>query len=441
MNCISGLGNHYSRLQPLSRHGCAALLGLFLMAACGVETSESADTQVGREYDANYLLKVQPQDASIEVSLNIRQPRHLLREIRFNAPADRFVAFDADGALTVDDDAVTWAVPEQGGTLTWRARIEHMRGKDSFDAWLGPDWGIFRAEDAIPRARTRALKGATSNTSFRFDLPTGWSAVSEYSGTRDPVRVERADRSFDQPTGWMVVGDIGVRRETIAGIRVAVAGPQGQAIRRLDMLALLNWVLPELTELLPDPPNRMTIVSAGEPMWRGGLSAPASLFIHADRPMISENATSPLMHEVLHVALPLRADEASDWIVEGLAEYYGLELLRRGNAISVKRHRIAVAEQADWATKAVRLCGKTSTGSTTALAVTTLHALNQEILDETSGDNNLDDLLRLLISEGPMTDLQKLTDAAARIIGKPSDVLHSDNLPGCPTMAPGEQTG
>ena len=50
-------------------------------------------------------------------------------------------------------------------------------------------------------------------------------------------------------------------------------------------------------------------------------------------------------------------------------------------------------------------------------------------------------MLTLLIAEGPMIDLQKLTTAAAEIIGKPSDVLHSDKLPGCPKIAPGEQTG
>lgn len=428
-------------LEALRQRRWVLFLGLILMAACGVETSQSADALVGREYDAHYVLTVRPENATVEVTLIIRQPRHLLREIRFRAPADRFDIFSADGEITVGDESVTWAVPAQGGTMTWRTQVNHKRGKESFDAWLGPDWGVFRAEDVIPRAKTRALKGATSNTSFSFNLPQDWSVVSEYSGVRDPVPVVRPDRRFDQPTGWMVVGDIGVRRETIAGIRVAVAGPQGQAIRRLDTLALLNWILPELTELLPEAPDRLTIVSAGEPMWRGGLSAPASLFLHADRPMISENATSPLLHEVLHVALPLRAQEESDWIIEGLAEYYGIELLLRGNAITARRHRIAVAEQADWAEKATSLCGQTSTGPITALAVTTFYALNQEILDKTAGESNLDDLLRLLIADGHMIDLQKLVDATAQIIGEPSDALHSDNLPGCPRIAPRKQTG
>jgi hypothetical protein len=441
MNCFSGLGARYRSFRHVRERHWALLLGLFVISACGVATSESADSPAKRDYDAHYVLQIDPVDAAVLVTLQIRQPRHLLRELRFTSLSDRYGEFDADGELTIEGDSLTWRVPEKGGTLSWRVRVNQLRGQNAYDAWLGPEWGLFRAEDIIPRARTRALKGSTSNTTFTFSLPTGWSAVSEYSGTRDPVRVQRPHRRFDQPTGWMVVGDIGVRRETIAGIRVAVAGPQGHSVRRLDMLAFMNWVLPELTELLPDPPDRLTIVSAGDPMWRGGLSAPASLFIHSDRPMISENGTSPLLHEVLHTALPIQASEDSDWIVEGLAEYYGIELLRAGNAISARRHRIAIAEQADWGRKAVSLCGRTSTGATTALAVTTLHALNQEILDKTSGNSNLDDLLRYLIMQGPTVSFHKLASAAAEIIGEPSDVLHSDKLPGCPKMAPGEQSG
>lgn len=435
MNCIPGLAGRSLGFVRLQKRRCALILGLSFLAACGIEISESADVPVKREYDAHYTLKVEPRNAMVEVTLQVRQPRDLLRELRFSAPAGRFSDFDADGELLKDGDSLVWRPPARGGSLRWQAHVNHRRSKEGYDAWLGPDWGIFRAEDLIPRASTRALKGSRSNTTFTFDLPTGWSAVSEFSGSSDPVRVNRPDRRFAEPTGWMVVGDIGVRRETIAGIRVAVAGPQGQSIRRLDMLAFLNWTLPELTELLPEPPARLTIVSAHDPMWRGGLSAPASLFIHADRPMISENGTSTLMHEVVHTALSLRAGADSDWIVEGLAEYYSLELLRRGNAISARRYRIAVADQADWATKAAGLCGRTSTGATTALAVTTLHALNREILGKTSGKQNLDDLLRELLALHEPVDLERLSKAAAGIIGEPSDALHIDKLPGCPTMA------
>ncbi|MGI9233832.1 MAG: hypothetical protein ACR2RD_09405 [Woeseiaceae bacterium] len=441
MNHFSGLGPFAISIAPFREHRWALLLGLFIIAACGVETSESADGPIKREYDAHYELRINPDDSSVDVSLEIRQARHLLRELRFPSVSDHYSDFSADGELAIENDSLVWQLPADGGTLSWRVEVNHQRGESGYDAWLGPEWGIFRAEDIIPRARTSVLKGSTSNTTFSFELPKGWSAVSEYSSKQEPVRVERPDRQFDQPTGWMVLGDIGVRRETIAAIRVAIAGPQGHAVRRLDMLAFLNWTLPELTELLADPPARLTIVSAGEPMWRGGLSAPASLFIHSDRPMISENATSTLMHEVLHLALPIRTNEESDWIVEGLAEYYGLELLLRGNAISSRRYQIAVAGLADWAKSAKQLCGQTSTGATTALAVTTLHALNREILDKTSGNKNLDDLLRQLIVRGPEIDFQVLKDVAAEIIGEPSDALHSGRLPGCNSIEPDKQNG
>jgi len=73
------------------------------------------------------------------------------------------------------------------------------------------------------------------------------------------------------------MGKLGVRRERVAGVRVAIAGPEDQQIRRLDMLALLNWTLPELARIVPELPPRLTVVSAGEPMWRGGLSGPQSI--------------------------------------------------------------------------------------------------------------------------------------------------------------------
>lgn len=439
MNCISGSEvRSLPTSLPFDRLW-SVFLTLIMVTACGVETSESADRPAEQEYDAHYLLTVDPANSSVDVSLEIRQSQHLLRELRFPGLSEQFEHFQGDGKIEIDKGTLRWLVPTNGGSLHWRARVNHQRKPDAYDAWLGRKWGIFRAEDIIPRARTRSRKGATSDTSFSISLPTGWSAVTEYSGKQEPIPVKRAERRFDQPTGWMVVGEIGVRREFIAGVRVAIAGPEGHAVRRLDMLALLNWTLPELVELLPDPPARLTIVSAGDPMWRGGLSAPASLYVHAERPLISENATSTLLHEVLHSWLSIQAREGYDWIVEGLAEYYGLELLRRGQAISERRHAGARTEQADWAKKANNLCGKHSTGATTALAVTVFWALNEELVDKTSGASNLDDLLRQVVAMRAPVDLAILSKIASGIIGEPSDALHIDNLPGCSRITPDTQ--
>ena len=198
------------------------------------------------------------------------------------------------------------------------------------------------------------------------------------------------------------------------------------------MLALLNWTLPELVAILPDALPRLTIVAAGDPMWRGGLSGPGSFFIHADRPLISENATSALLHEVMHTALGLRPLPGYDWIVEGLAEYYSIELLRRGRAITPARASSAFAEQAAWGKEAESLCAEHSTAATTALAVSLFAALDREIAATTGGESGLDQLLPGIV--GSNVDLESLTAAAEQLTGARPDVLHIDNLPGCRKM-------
>ncbi len=198
----------------------------------------------------------------------------------------------------------------------------------------------------------------------------------------------------------------------------------------MDILALLNWTLPEVARIVGDLPTRITIVSAGSPMWRGGLSAPNSLFVHRDRPLISEDATSTLLHEIMHLTLGLRAKTGHDWIVEGLAEYYSLELLGRSGSISPARYQRARAALANRSGQADFLCGEESSGTTTALAVTVLASLDAEIRQATQKRSNLDAVVQALDRAFPvgLRDLQK---AAGELLGKPSEVLYAMNLPGC----------
>jgi hypothetical protein len=416
MNCFSACSIRACRF--------ALLLTLLPLGACGV--SDSADRDNEREYSVHFTISPDPATSTVRVELRLRQPRGLLRELSF--PVDeKFSDIQGAGQLSTDSGVVRWMPPPAGGSLAWRVSVINERGEDGYDAYLGREWGVFRLEDAIPRARTRTLRGAASVTTMRFDLPAGWSAISEYSAVDLPIAVDRAGRRYDEPAGWVAVGQIGVRRETIAGTRVAIAGPERQGVRRMDMLALLNWTLPELNALLPDGLPRLTVISAGEPMWRGGLSAPASLFLHADRPLISENATSALLHEVMHVALGIQARSGFDWIVEGLAEYYSIELLRRGRAITPDRARTALQWQADWGQRTTELCGRASTAATTARAVTILAALDLELRDKS--DSRLDDVLPLIA--GTTVDLDMLAGIAEQLLGSPPDALHIDALPGC----------
>ena len=164
-------------------------------------------------------------------------------------------------------------------------------------------------------------------------------------------------------------------------------------------------------------------------MWRGGLSAPASLYLHADRPLISENATSALLHEVMHTALSLKSDAGMDWIVEGLAEYYSLRILHRSGTITDKRFSDAMQKQAQWGANVENLCASRSSGATTARAVTIMHALDNEI--RRKSDKNLDDVFVEIAASGKRIDLKLLAATARKFVGTEAQSLEAAKLPGC----------
>jgi hypothetical protein len=427
-------------LKPEDRMNCIArfklgvlLPGAILCAACGTQVSDPQTSSESLRYRVEYVVEPHPADGDAQVTLHITQSRSLLRELKMRG-APRFSSFSADGELAVGDDVVRWNPPATGGSISWRVSIPNRRNGDGYDAWLGPEFGLFRAEDLIPRTASRTLTDAHSETWLTFELPGAWSAVTQYAEDDGRMRVDNPDRRFDQPTGWIVIGNLGVRREEIEGMHVAVAAPVDHSVRRMDTLALLRWTLPELSRILPALPPRLTIISAADPMWRGGLSAPQSLFLHAERPMISENATSTLLHEVMHMSLGFRARDGYDWIVEGFAEYYSLQLLHRSGTISDTRFSTALADLAEWSTRAETLCGPTSSGATTALAVGVLLALNEEILSASDDEFSLDDVARELWQSESEVDADTVADIVAGMTGNKPDALHISRLPGCRTM-------
>ncbi len=416
MNCIPG-----SRMRLIS----IIFLGFL---ACSVAADEPQEERV---YGADYLITPDISKAGAFMELKISQRQGLLRELHMPFDEKILSDIDGDGEISFDAGRIHWLPPSDGGRLRWYAKVNHLRNNDTFDAFVGDTWALFRAEDVIPPTATRTLRQAVSKTRLMFDLPDGWSAVTEYFNRSGVFDVSNPNRRFDRPTGWIVLGELGVRHETVAGVRVVVAAPVGHGARRLDILAMLNWTLPDLVRLLPGFPRRLTVISAGEPMWRGGLSAPRSFYVHADRPLISENGTSTIMHEAIHVGLGVAAVKGADWIIEGLAEYYGLEMLRRSGTISEKRYRFARSELADWGKNAKSLCAEPSSGAITARAVTLFARLNDEINKKSERKYDLDDVVRKLVNSQRKISVQQLRDTVADFAGGVSEVMSDKALNNC----------
>jgi hypothetical protein len=313
--------------------------------------------------------------------------------------------------------------------LQYQFVVDHERSPKRYDSRMTNDWAIFRAEKMAPRASVTARRSLHSRATLEFELPKDWSVATPYGSVGDKrYTLDDPTRRFDQPEGWMLVGRIGSRNEKIGNVRVVVAAPTGDSARRQDTLAFLKFTLPRLEEVFPQLPPRLLIVSAGDPMWRGGLSGPASMFLHSDRPLISENRTSTLLHELVHIALGIRGDEESDWIVEGLAELYSLEALRRSGGISEQRYKQALEHQSQWAKRSPTLFASHSNGPTTARAVLALRAADAEIRSATSGKASLDDVARKLASERGAVSLVRLQKAAQEVAGRPLRSLEREQL-------------
>jgi hypothetical protein len=398
---------------------------LLLMSAMMPVTARAA---APKYYDVAYRAHFRPDAGVVDVEIALSGER-LPSRVVLHVDTRRHKKFTSTDPLQIEPSHVTWQPRGHASRLRYQFVVDHERAPQHYDSRMTQDWAIFRAEKMVPRASVTARRSLHSRATLEFDVPQGWAVATPYGSVGElRYAIEDPHRRFDQPEGWMLAGKIGSRNEKIADVRVVVAAPAGDSARRQDMLTFLKFTLPRMQEVFQHLPPRLLIVSAGDPMWRGGLSGPASMFLHSDRPLISENRTSTLLHELGHIALGIRGDEESDWIVEGLAELYSLETLYRSGSISGQRHKQAVERLAHWAKRSTTLFGPNSNGPTTARAVLALRAADAEIRSATAGKASLDDVARKLASEGGTVSLVRLQKAAQEVAGRPLRSLDREQL-------------
>jgi hypothetical protein len=383
---------------------------------------------VSDSYDLSYRLSFDPDSKTALGRISLGNHGGKVKSINFRVGA-AYSEIDADGELEVADGRAVWVPPANGGSFRYRVAIEERRDDHSYRSYFPGDWAVFRGDRVFPPGIVRSIKGAESRARLIFDIPDDWHASAPYRPAADgSFLVNRNGRKFDRPVGWMMVGKLGTRSEDIAGSRVVVAAPKGVAMRRMDMLAFLNYALPAMRKAFGPLPPKLLIVGAPDPMWRGGLSAPRSLYLHVDRPMISENSTSTLIHELTHVITGIHgAADNDDWIAEGIAEFYAVDILHRTGGMTDKRLGKVKAHLRTWSKSVVTLRHEQSDGPVTARAVLLLMALDEEIARLTHGQKDLDDLTRALRKRGDVSTKQ-FRHIAEEIAGGPLETLDTSLL-------------
>jgi len=354
------------------------------------------------------------------------QKKGALREISFAAPAKKFSNFTGDGKIEHDNGRLTWQVPRKGGSLTYTAIVENARG-DAFDARVTEDWALLRFNDMLPEVTSKKLRKSTSALTIELAGPKNWAYETPYGRfDSEPRKVKTPKNLFPAPRGWLLGGDLGVRREAVGGRMVTVAAPLGSRYPRVPTLAFLHWTLPELIRVFPTFPDKLLMVSGDESMWRGALSGPASIYLHPRRPLISENATSTVLHELVHVATRWSGADGDDWIVEGFAEYYSLKVLFNSGGISRDRFDDAIETQREWVSSERGKLADPSKGADTGRALLLFHELDQE-LTKVNADG-LDEVVAHLLATSEDQGLRRISrddllSTVEKVLGKRSVVL------------------
>ena len=384
----------------------------------------SAPAENHLHYNASFEITLKSGEDNAEASISLDQEILLARELRFRMNPERFSVLDVDGeSQELDEDQFKWRPTQGNASLHYQVAVTQPRGR-GFDGLVTDDWALFRGDDVFPPAWMEFEDGARSRSRLIINLPKDWKAVTPYPGDEQSGwLIDNPKRSFDRPTGWILAGRLGIRREEIADIKITIASPIRTGTQRVAMLALLRWNLPWLANEAPVLPERVLVVSGPDPMWRGGLSGPGSLFVHGDLPMISEDGTSPLLHEMCHVLFPVNAAWEQDWIDEGLAEYLSLRVLKETGTISKSRYRRSIKDFRDRGQSVSSLDGSASKGDVTARAVVLFHDLDAELSEATDGEADMMVLTRQMMSHENPLSLSVIDELSGQLLGSPPESL------------------
>lgn len=398
----------------------ASLIGLLAL---------SAPVWAAKKVDLDYHVRLLPQGDQAEVRLTLAKGE-AVRSLDFDlSDGSHYSDFKADGQWQLTPGKQTrglWRPIGDKPSLTYRVSISHGRKGGTFDTRMPPTWALLRGDDLVPPAKLDQQDGVELVSRLQFELPNGWQSV-ETAWPRigkNKFRIDNPSRLFDRPTGWMLAGHLGSRRTRLGETEVTVASPQGQGMRRMDVLTLLTFVWPQVQAVYPRHPKKLLIVGANDPMWRGSLGAHESIYLNTRLPLVSESGSSALVRELAQVFGRINDEQRSDWISEGFAEYYAIELVRRAGGMSDERYQALQAKLTKDSQKVTTLRGEKINQAQLAKAVLMLQELDREIRLKTRNKRSLDDVLRGAMHLGTVST-KEFVQLAESVLGESSKVLDS----------------
>lgn len=133
------------------------------------------------------------------------------------------------------------------------------------------------------------------------------------------------------------------------------------------------------------------------------------------------------MRELAQVFGRINDSQRSDWISEGFAEFYAIELVRRAGGMSDERYQSLQSRLTRASHKVSTLRGEQISGPAVARAVLLLQELDSEIRLKTRNKRSLDDVLHAVMRLESVST-QEFVQLSESILGESSKVLNSKLL-------------
>jgi hypothetical protein len=389
-----------------------------VLAAAAVAAAESLPT-----YSVDYVVRVAPSDPTHAEVRWLLAGIDEIRSFRLVFRDDRFTKVSGTGKLEWHGRTLRWTPGAPYAHLRYRVALPHRRPPAThFDSWAEGDWIATRALHVFPEINVDFRSGAEAaraRTRLAFRLPPGWKAVSAQAPAAGGGFVVREPgKRFDRPRGWFLLGRIGRHRRTVGGMEITVATAPGSALDVRALFRLYGRTVPLLAQLLGPPPPRLLVVSAPDPMWRGGLSGEDSFFVNGRTPLRSADKTSTYLHELFHVWQPFRAGRDGRWVTEGLAEYYSLALSRRAGRLSERSFRRGIALFRRYGRWGVDLSHTREAAALNNSAPLVMEWIDREIGHLSDGRRSLDDAVRLVAAEGGVVTTASFLRAVNQAAGR-----------------------
>jgi predicted metalloprotease with PDZ domain len=392
---------------------------IYMIAALGVTAAETKET-----FSIDYIVTISSSHSGVA---RVRWELSGIEEIewlRLSFPADRLSQFRGTGKLEPIDGGLRWVPGGPYAHLTYRVRIDHVRGQHQrYDSYAARSWIVTRAHDLFPRIAItcfpREGREPKSRARLLFRLPSGWrSAAALPVIAPDTYRLDEPGKILDRPRGWFMLGQFDADHQEIAGIMLQVARAPGSTLASKEIFRFLDGTLPTLAKLLSTTPETVLLLTAPDPMWHGGISGEHSLYMHSGRPLRTPDKTSPYLHELFHVLQPFKPSADADWIEEGLAEFYSLEIQRRAGLIDPSAYQRALAYFERFGLWNVDLTQQHDDAATNNSAPLVMYALDQRIQHATAGKKRLDDVVGQLAKEGGEVDTARFLAGVDAVSGK-----------------------